>query len=307
MDASPALWIFERFGFCSQQHLEQQFQGKRIWISGASSGIGAELAQQLASCKASLVLSGRNLERLGQVASKCGAGTTVVAMEVDCNQIEMDRIVQQVGPVDCVILNAGIGQQSPAVKTSRETTEQIFRVNALAPIHWTQTILKQPNPPSHFVVTSSVASKFAVPLSASYSASKHAVHAYFASLATEQPHLKISLPCPGPVASNFFNTTSDPEAQHKERKMETKRCARLILATMLMSGNRETYIAQQPTLLFCYLHQYLPGVANWMLRTILGPTRVALWEAGLNLYDPASLKELRRLKREKQQTQGKYE
>jgi dehydrogenase/reductase SDR family protein 7 len=291
MDANPSLWVFDKF-LASPERFEKEFGGKRIWITGASSGIGAELALQLASCDAQVILSGRSEERLQQVASKCGGGSRTVVMNVDCSEEEMNEIVEQVGPVDCVILNAGIGQQLPATKTSRKETEELFRINALAPIHLTQTLLKQPKPPSQVVVTSSVGAKFGVPLSASYAASKHATIGYFSSLAAEQPHLKISLPCPGPVATPFFGT----QLSKRERKMEASRCARLIISTMLLGG--ETWIAQQPTLFFCYLNQYLPGVANFCLQRALGPTRIALWEAGLNVYDPASIGKLRKLQKQ---------
>lgn len=292
MDANPSLWVFDKL-FVTPDRLQKEFGGKRIWITGASSGIGAELAQQLAGCKAQLILSGRSDQKLQQVASKCGSGTRTVVMNVDCSEQEMSRIVKEIGQVDCVILNAGIGQQRPAATTQRDETENLFRINAIAPIHWTQCWLNQPQPPSHFVVTSSVAAKFGVPLSASYAATKHAISGYFASLASESPNLKISLPCPGPVATPFFGTS----ASKAERKMDASRCARLILSTMILGG--ETWISQQPTLFFCYLNQYAPGLANLILQRALGPTRVALWEAGLSTYDPASIGKLRKLRQEK--------
>jgi dehydrogenase/reductase SDR family protein 7 len=153
-----------------------------------------------------------------------------------------------------------------------------------------------------------VASKFAVPLSASYAASKSAVHTYFTTLAAEHPDLKICLPCPGPVATPLFDAILDDKDESntkkkkkkKQSKMEAKRCARLMISTMIMgsdTGSHETWIAQQPTLFFLYLHQHLPGLANWLLQRVLGPTRVALWEAGLDIYDPASLGELRKLRK----------
>lgn len=311
IDANPSLWLYDKL-VVTEGRLRRELAGKRIWITGASSGIGAELAQQLAACDAELVISGRNEERLELVASQCAAnsGATpprIVPMEVDCSLAEMERVLDQVGPMDCVIFNAGIGQQSPASATSAEETERLFRINAMAPIHWTQLLLKKNKPPSQLVVTSSVASKFAVPLSASYAASKSAVHAYFTTLAAEQPNLKVCLPCPGPVATPLFdNTDTDADAstkkkKKKEQKMPAKRCARLMISTMIKgkdSGSHETWIAQQPTLFFLYLHQHLPGLANWLLQSVLGPTRVALWEAGLNIYDPASLGKLRKLRKE---------
>jgi dehydrogenase/reductase SDR family protein 7B len=291
MDANPSLWFYDKL-FLTENRLKRVFGGKRIWIVGASEGLGAEIALQLSACEAQLIISARNEGKLKHVASRCSGSVHVVPMDVDCSEDEMNRVVELVGPVDCVILNAGIGQQKLSVNTPKEETERIFRINALAPIHLTQTLLRQPKPPSHFVVTSSILAKFSGPLCSSYGASKQAVHAYFVSLALEQPNLQIDLPCPGPIATGFFGT----EISKKELKMGASRCAHLILATMLVGG--ETWIAQQPTLLFFYLNQFLPGVFNFLYRKLLAPTRLALFQAGLNLYDPASIGKLRQLQKE---------
>lgn len=297
IDANPSLWLFDKL-FVSPKRIRSKFASKRIWITGASGGIGAELALQLAACDASVVISARNEKKLQQLAERCSAcnenaQVQVLPLDVDMPQAKLEKLVEQVGPVDCVVLNAGIAQQCPAAQVSREETERVFRINTFAPIHFTQTLLQQPTPPNHFVVTSSVVAKGPVPLSTSYAASKHAVDGYFKSLMVEQPSLRIDLPCPGPVATRLFGT--EPNAN--ERKMEARRCARLILATMLSSGG-ETWIAQQPTLTFFYLQQFLPGFSFWFLQTVVGPIRTALWENGLNLFDPSSLAKLKALRKE---------
>jgi hypothetical protein len=61
----------------------------------------------------------------------------------------------------------------------------------------------------------------------------------------------------------------------------------------IMLGGGETWIAQQPTLMFLYLSQYAPGLARRILN-IVGPIRVGMWEAGLNVYDPKDMREYRR-------------
>jgi short-subunit dehydrogenase len=292
MDANPALWILDRT-IVTPKRLQNEFAGKRIWITGASSGIGAELAKQLTTSGAQVVISGRNEEKLKDISNQTGARAVVT--DVDISEVEMTSVMEQVGHVDCVILNAGIGQLMPALRTKREDTEEMFRINTLAPIHWTRFLLTRPNPPTQFVITSSVAAKFGVPLSSSYAASKHAIMGYFSSLAAEHPNLKIALPCPGPVATSIFGTPINKA----ERKMDASRCARLILSSMILGG--ETWIAQQPTLFYCYLNQYFPIVSQFLLHNVLGPTRVALWEANLNIYDPSSIRELMRRKKDKDQ------
>lgn len=315
MDASPGLWFYDKI-FVSDRRLQQHFQDKRIWITGASSGIGAALAMKLSKSGALLILSARNEAKLRQVSTLCPGETTILPLDVT-SAVDVDKAVQQVGgDIDYLILNAGVGHLRPALQTTMEETERLLQVNTLAPIQMATKWLQQRKKGQlrYLVVTSSVASLFAVPLSASYAASKHAVHGYFQSLRSEcSPWLRVDLPCPGPVATEFHvnnkginagavnGDSASRSSNGKEMKMPVERSARLIVSSMLIPGRggRETWIAQQPTLLFCFLNQYMPLLASWMLNKI-GPTRLALLEAGLNLYDPSSLGKLKKVRKAQQ-------
>lgn len=324
MDAEPSLWLWEKV--VSHAHLERSFGNKRIWITGASSGIGKALAIQLDQCGAHLILSSRNQEALQDVADACkrgnGDNTRILPLDVTNRQHVQDAVALVGDDLDILILNAGIGQLQPASQSDMATAEQLFAMNTFAPMYmaslipWTKKQQQhqqqqQQRYTGHIVVTSSVASKFAVPLSAAYAASKHAVHGYFQSLKSECPWLRIDLPCPGPTQTHFFGKTTSQEdttlssdsssssssSQH-ERKMSAERCARLILVSMSMKQDGERWIAQQPTLAFLYLNQWCPSLATFLLNQI-GPTRWRLWEAGLNLYDPSSFSKLRALDKER--------
>lgn len=309
MDAEPSLWLWDKF--VSRAHLERSFGNKRIWITGASSGIGQALAIQLDQCGAQLILSSRNQEALQDVAVACRGhpSTRILPLDVTNRQHVQDAVALVGDDLDILILNAGIGQLQPASQSDMTTAEQLFAMNTFAPMYMASLIpwRKQQHQhqfTGHIVVTSSVASKFAVPLSAAYAASKHAVHGYFQSLKSERPWLRIDLPCPGPTQTNFFGknskdaaSASSPSSSQNEMKMSAERCARLILVSMSMRGDGERWIAQQPTLAFLYLNQWCPGLAKFLLNQI-GPTRLRLWEAGLNLYDPSSFSKLRALERE---------
>lgn len=89
--------------------------GKVVVISGASSGIGEELAKLYASKGAKLVLSARRIDRLNHVAEACtsAGGVEVVACDVsvekDCKNL-IAKSVAQYGTIDYLILNAGVGQ-----------------------------------------------------------------------------------------------------------------------------------------------------------------------------------------------------
>jgi len=155
------------------------------------------------------------------------------------------------------------------------------------------------------VVTSSIASKMALPLGTSYAASKHAVHGFFTSLRSECAEwLRVDLPCPGPIATLFQdnvlltrNKNSAPILQQSkedqdddsELKMPVERCSRLILSGMIGPSfiMQETWISRQPTLSFLFVNQYFPNLCNAILGEI-GSLRLKAYYAGLPLYKLSS-------------------
>lgn len=306
MDANPSLYFFDKF-MARRRRQVSHFGDKHMWIIGASTGIGASLAQNLSSSGARLILSARNEEKLKKVAELCRDchpqhyEPLIVPFDMSATdeQLEstVDRVLSQSDSLDCVVFNAGIGQQSPVMDTSPKTCQRLMQVNALSIMNLSTLVLKKSKWMSqrrgHFVVTSSIAAKSGVPLSAAYAASKHAIHGYMLSLKSELPWLQVTLPCPGPVATNFHQTTST--SQKGELKMNVERCARLVMASML-TGGAETWIAQQPTLAFMYLSQYMPTMAQRILNKV-GPMRVEMWKAGLNIYSPHDMQAFRKQQR----------
>ncbi|KAG7346488.1 short-chain dehydrogenase/reductase SDR [Nitzschia inconspicua] len=244
MDANPSLYLFDML-VVNDQRLKQYFHGKTIWITGSSSGIGAELARQISRYGVrNLILTGRSEERLQAVADGCfatdGIGgddvktrdmTTISILPLDMSasvtefQQAIDRLQNILGEnqLDCVILNAGTGQLQPAFQTSYETTETIFQVNTLAPITICQILLERgilrQDKGRHIVVTSSIGAKIGVPLSASYAGSKWALHGYLNSLQAEIPWLRIDLVCPGPVDTHFHSNRPMDHSTKEKREV----------------------------------------------------------------------------------------
>jgi short-subunit dehydrogenase len=277
--------------------------------------------------RGTLILSSRDRAKLDLVASRCRQQQwDVLVLPVDvCNEVDLHRAVQWLTDarhqLDVVILNAGGGHLSPALETPSDVATDVWRRNALWPMILVPLLFQKglfsectTDCPPHLVVTSSIAAIMPVPLSATYAAAKHALHGYFRSLRSELPDLCIQIVMPGPVDTNFHRTSAnasgqtpptpgDAEQQHQpsesngatsssttksKMKMPVQRCARLILSTMRSRKSGETWIAQQPILAALYLQQLAPG---WMQRFVynrIGPKRVQMHRAGLDLYDPAS-------------------
>jgi dehydrogenase/reductase SDR family protein 7 len=331
-DANPALYIFDKF-FASNKRLHKSFNGKRIWITGASSGIGAELSRQLHSHGAKIIMSGRREEELRRVQSICQTNDasdssiivnkstntlcdiSILPFDVTDSDEKISTVVSTAlnfyGGLDVLILNAGAGQLSPAIDDSFSTTRALMEINYMGPVRIAMEVIKQEKwndkkmhskkEKAHIVVTSSVASKMALPLGTSYAASKHAVHGYFSSLRSECAEwLRIDLPCPGPIAtafqSNVLNAepSSSVEAaaedeETSEVQMPVDRCASLIISGMMGPASlmQETWISRQPTLFFLSLNQYFPNLSNMLLGKI-GPLRLKAFRAGLPLYKVSS-------------------
>jgi NADP-dependent 3-hydroxy acid dehydrogenase YdfG len=121
-----------------------RWRGSTIWITGASSGIGAALAEAFAAEGAALILSGRRREALDALGARLDAETLVLPFEVtDWNALP-DAVGTAWGwrdGVDILVNNAGISQRSLAIDTAPEVFERILDVDLHAPIRLTQLLL----------------------------------------------------------------------------------------------------------------------------------------------------------------------
>ena len=169
------------------------FKNKVVWITGASSGIGAELAFQLSFQKAKLILTARNKEALALVQQKCLQQTSFCKIVIAdlSNEKETENSVinalEQFNKIDVVFLNAGVTQRSLAFETEIGVYKSLMDINFFAPIIITQKLLpifkQQGN--GHFIAISSVAGLIGFPYRSGYSAAKHALMGYFETLQTE--------------------------------------------------------------------------------------------------------------------------
>lgn len=184
------------------------FSGQAVWITGASSGIGAAMARALATQGARLILSGRNEAALAEVAADCG-DALVLPFEVT-DQAAVAKAAGAAwawsGGIDMLVNNAGISQRSLAVDTDYSVYDRIIAVDLLAPIALTQAILPRMAAcgSGRIVMISSVAGKVGVPLRTAYSAAKFGLAGYGDALRAEVAHLglKVHTIYPGSIRTN---------------------------------------------------------------------------------------------------------
>lgn len=199
------------------------FAGKHWWITGASSGIGAALAEALAGAGAGVVLSGRNVAALEDVAARCKAAALVLPFDTT-DFAALPGAVESAwswaagrgGRVDGLVNNAGISQRSLAVETAFAVYEKIIAVDLLAPIALTQALLPRMVGAGggHIVGISSVAGIAGPPLRSAYSAAKHGLIGYHDSVRAETAHLglQVLVVAPGSVKTNVSKNALDANA-----------------------------------------------------------------------------------------------
>ncbi len=190
------------------------FKQKRIWITGASSGIGEALAHAMAAQGAHLVISARNERELQRVAAECAAAgaASVLVQPLDLADTASlapiaHSVLQQMGKLDILVNNGGISQRSLAKDTSIEVDQRLMQVNYLGTVALTKAVLPSMllHQLGHIVTVTSLMGKFGAPLRSSYAAAKHALHGFFDSLRAElaSTPIQVTLICPGYVRTNI--------------------------------------------------------------------------------------------------------
>jgi dehydrogenase/reductase SDR family protein 7 len=195
---------------------EYTFEGKVVWITGASSGIGEALAKALAGSGARVVFSARRESELQRVRDECIAagadsGDLLVlpldVVDYDALPAAVEAILKRFGRVDMLVNNAGNSQRSFCLDTDMQVYRTLIELNVLGQIAVTKAILPVlvEQGSGHILVTASVAGKVGVPLRTGYCAAKHAVMGFFDSLRTEVAHLgiRVTTIVPGFIRTNI--------------------------------------------------------------------------------------------------------
>lgn len=191
---------------------KKYFGGKHIWVTGASSGIGAELAKRLSTFGVSLILTARNKDKLKLVKASCTNPNSVTILPCDlADEKAVSEILAKnesiLSKVDILINNAGISQRSYVHETELEVYKRLMDINFIATAQLTTYMLKifRKRKSGHFVTMSSVAGKFGVPERSGYSASKMALHGFFDALRAENKDysIAVSIICPGFIQTDI--------------------------------------------------------------------------------------------------------
>lgn len=196
--------------------------GKRILVTGASSGIGRSIAIECSKAGALIIANGRNEQRLKETLSTCvGVGHTAIPADLtDFNEIK--EKLAEIEPLDGVVFCAGIPQTAPVQNVKADKVQTIFQTNALAPIQLLQLLLKgkKLNRKASVVFISSIAQQKPYVGNGAYSATKAALNSYSRVAALELAHREIRVNCiePGLIMTNIVTQSGFDDVQIEEFK-----------------------------------------------------------------------------------------
>jgi short-subunit dehydrogenase len=180
------------------------FAGRKIWIIGASSGIGRALAEALAARGAKLVLSARDAVVLAEVAQRCN-GAEVLPLDLATSG-DFRRAAGQFAPqsLDGVICTAALYDPGRVADLDADRLEALVRVNLIGSFEIAQAAPALLRPQGQLVLFGSVAGYIGLPKGQPYSASKAAIINLAESLRIElAPQVDVRLVCPGFVRSRL--------------------------------------------------------------------------------------------------------
>jgi NAD(P)-dependent dehydrogenase (short-subunit alcohol dehydrogenase family) len=205
-------------------------QSRHALITGGGTGIGASAATHLNAAGAKVTVLGRRAEPL-EFIRKIVEGAAVQADVTDRAQIEraFDEAREANGPIEMLVVNAGIADSAPFAKTTRESWDRIIATNLTAAFDCAQAALPDLLASEHgrLVFVASVASLRGVPYAAHYAASKHGLLGLMRSLAVEvaKTNLTVNAVCPGYVDTPMTSESIARVSAKTKRSEEESRAA----------------------------------------------------------------------------------
>jgi len=256
---------------------------KVVVITGASKGIGAELAMQLAARGARMVLAARDLPGLEKVAAKCrdaggqaAAVRTDVTVDRDCHAL-MAGAALAYGGIDVLVNNAGATMWARFEDIEDVSMlDRIMRVNYMGAVHCSKHALPYLRQSKGLLVgIASLTALTGVPTRSGYAASKHAMRGFFDSLRIELmgSGVDVTMIYPGFVDTGIRENAAGPDGKaigHTPVRldmMSVEECARITVAA-IEARKREVVMTARGKM-SAWLKLIAPGVVDRMARRVI--------------------------------------
>lgn len=248
-----------------------QWTGATTVITGASRGIGRAVALAAAAEGARVGLIARSEADLAAVLADAGGeGAIAVADVADPDELvaALASLASELGPVDILVANAGIGAYGAFADLTAEELDRIVRVNVLGTAHAIRAVVPGmiERRRGHIVTMGSIAGRIGSPFEAIYSATKFAGVGLTEALVVElEPFgIGVSMVNPGPVATSFGEARGHPYDRARPKPVPPEAVATAVIKAV--AGDRhEQYVpsAFRPAVVLRHL---LPPFFRWGTR-----------------------------------------
>jgi short-subunit dehydrogenase len=192
--------------------MAQDLHGKRVLVTGASSGIGRAAAKAFVGAGASVVAVARSKERLDALAAELGGPPVAIPLSADvADGASMEALAKDVlarfGPPDVIVAGAGIGMDARFAETTDEAFRRVLEVNVIGVLRTIRPFLPAmvARGSGRILLISSVVGKRGVPNYSAYSASKFALHGMADALRPELhgTGVTVGIVCPSSTSTEF--------------------------------------------------------------------------------------------------------
>lgn len=204
-------------------------EGKTIFITGASSGIGRTTAIECSKLGARCIITGRNTERLQDTFNQLeGVGHEKIIADLSIQE-DIDSLVMQLPQLDGFVNNAGIASSKLISFLKQSDLDNVFIINTFAPVLLTKAILKKKllNNGASVVITSSIAAISPTPGNSVYGMTKSAMKTFaeYCAIEVAQKNIRVNSVHPGMVDTEMTRNTifSEEELERDKNKYPIRR------------------------------------------------------------------------------------
>ncbi|MEE8294759.1 MAG: 3-oxoacyl-[acyl-carrier-protein] reductase [Sphingomonadales bacterium] len=215
-------------------------KGKKALVTGATGGLGTEIAKALAAAGATVAISGTRNERLKAVAKEIGDAAIVIPANLS-DMADVDRLaaeaIEKMGGIDILVNNAGVNRDTLLMRMSEEDWDTVMNVNLKAAFKLSKAVMR-PMMKARFgriINITSIVGVTGNPGQANYTASKAGIIGFSKSMAQEVASRGITVNCLAPGFIESPMTDALPEAQ-KEKLLGAIPQGKMGLATDIAAG-----------------------------------------------------------------------
>jgi uncharacterized protein len=270
-----------------------KLQNKVAIVTGASMGIGEEIAKLFLAEGAKLVLCARDLARQREAQRRSGGGDNVISVGCDVSQrSQVDAMVQtalkKFGRIDILINNAGFGLNDSVAELDMAQARRLFDTNLFGAMECMQAVIPvmRGQGGGDIVNISSVSGHIATPYSSVYAASKHALNAvgFAARMELKRHNINVLTVCPGYIATDFIKNMVKKEGAQRPGGSVKYAVTPDVVARATLRGmlKRKRHIFTPRFYgLPVKIYENFPGVIERMVRRSMRPTSQMLSEGAV--------------------------